>query len=174
MGSGAAGSQLFADFDPGQLIAEVRSTYTLALTDSFFARPRIGVDFVVAESETFEEVGNGALGLNVAAQSYEEIGGTAGLDFYGVFGGVEPFLGGFVRHNFQDDGREFAFSVQGLPNSLFRLVTEDDRTEAGVRVGVRANLFNTGAWVQLGYDGRFSIEGNNESHEFQGRIIIPF
>lgn len=174
LGSGAAGSQLFADFDPGQLIAEVRSTYTLALTDSFFARPRIGVDFVVTESETFEEVGNGALGLNVAAQSYEEIGGTAGLDFYGVFGGVEPFLGGFVRHNFQDDGREFAFSVQGLPNSLFRLVTEDDRTEAGVRVGVRANLFNTGAWVQLGYDGRFSIEGNNESHEFQGRIIIPF
>ncbi|MBB4210464.1 autotransporter-like protein [Rhodothalassium salexigens DSM 2132] len=147
-----------ADFDPGALIAEVRADYTLHAA-GFHVRPGVGVDFVITESQTFEEQGGAeSLALNVAAQGYEEIGGTARLDIFrpvGDDGLFYPYAGGYYRHNFQDDGREFAANFQA-GTELFRVVGQTERDEWGGRAGLLINLGPVR--LDAAFDARFGSD----------------
>lgn len=172
IGGGPTALPVSADFDPGQLIAEVRGSYTLKFGDAFYIRPRVGVDFTVTDSETFEETGDTDLALSAAAQSYEEIAGTGALDLGFNVGILQVFAGAGVRHNFQDDGREFAFVFQGLED-VFPLVVngEDDRTEFVPRGGIRANILPN-VWFTATFEGRYSA--NNDTTGVHGGFYVTF
>ncbi|MEL7485859.1 MAG: autotransporter domain-containing protein [Pseudomonadota bacterium] len=171
-----AGDSLAADFSPDAFLAETRASYTQAVSDALVIRGGLAVDIALVDGQSFVENGDNVLAFAVETDSYEEVGGTASLDFIGRFGGargqIRPFLGGFARQVFTSGEPTFSASFLQTAGGAFVVDGSFDRTEYGVNAGLAASLLDNRAVVSASYRGTFS--DNNDSQQGAIRIVVPF
>ena len=101
--------------------AALRAGYEVALSEKFWARPSVSVDYLYLNEYGHTETGTEGVRLRVDGRSSETAAATAMLDFGAKFQGkrtwIRPSLRVGYRNEFISDPLETAFRFQGLSDS---------------------------------------------------------
>lgn len=99
----------------------LRAGYDIALSDKFWARPSVSVDYLYLDEDAYEETGADGVRLSVEGRSSDTAAATAMLDFGAFFHGkrtwIRPSLRVGYRNEFLSDPVETAFRFQGLSDT---------------------------------------------------------
>ena len=105
------------------------------------AGPMVALDYARAKVNGYSETGDGALALNVGAQSYKALRGQAGLEARGELAGLHPFVDLTAEHNFSGDDRLITFAQSDAPTIVNSwAVSGRQETYGRIAGGASANL----------------------------------
>lgn len=101
--------------------ASLRAGYEIAISDKYWARPSLSVDYLYLDEDAHTDTGTSGIALSVDARTSETAAATALLNFGANFQGrrtwIRPSLRVGYRNEFISDPVETAFRFQGLTDT---------------------------------------------------------
>ena len=99
----------------------LRAGYDIAISDKFWARPSVSVDYLFLDEEGFDETGSDGVRLSVEDRSSDTAAASAILNIGAAFQGKRTWLRPSIRvgyrNEFISDPVETAFRFQGLSDT---------------------------------------------------------
>jgi hypothetical protein len=160
-----------ADYSGTHINASVRSGYEMALSDRFWIRPTVSLDYLRLNEDAYTETGNEGIALDVASRSSDRATASAlfnvGAKFQGKRTWIRPSMRVGYRHAFINDPTttDFAFAgLSGNRSSIDSFAFPDSGFLVGFSVAAGS------AYSSIGFDVDSEIRDGFIRHT--GRVVV--
>jgi hypothetical protein len=162
----------FAQWDGTYINANLRAGYDIALTERFWARPIVSLDYLRLNEDAYTESGDLGVALSVDSRS-SEVGAVTGLLNFGAnFEGrrtwIRPSIRVGYRNEFLSDPVLTSFRFSDIPGAFAAETLSADFPTSGVLVGF--SIAAGSGFSSVGFDFDSDIRDGFVRHT--GRIVV--
>ena len=163
--------QASADYKGTHINASARTGYEVALTEKFWIRPTLSVDYLRLSQDGYTESGDEGIALDVSSRTTDTASAAAMFNFGAKFQGkrtwIRPALRVGYRHSFLNDPTQTEFGFAGLDGQ--RATIESFAfPDSGVLLGF--TIAAGSAYSSIGFDFDSDIRDGFMRHT--GRVVI--
>lgn len=163
--------QANADYTGTHINASVRTGYEVELSEKFWIRPTVSVDYLRLNQEGYTETGDEGIALDVSSRTTERASAAAMFNFGAKFQGkrtwIRPSVRVGYRHSFLNDPTQTEFGFAGLGDQRASLESFAF-PDSGVLVGF--SVAAGSAYSSIGFDFDSDIRDGFIRHT--GRVVI--
>lgn len=164
--------QSSADYTGTHLNASARAGYDVALSDKFWIRPALSLDYLRLSEDGYTETGTEGIALDVSSRVSERASAAAMLNIGAKFQGkrtwIRPSLRAGYRHAFLNDPTITEFAFAGLDNEQRATLTSLGFPDSGFLVGF--SIAAGSEYSSIGFDVDSDIRDGFIRHT--GRVVI--
>lgn len=160
------------EWDGTHITGSIRAGYDIKLSERFWARPVVSLDYLRLKEDGYEESGDIGVALSVDGRT-SEMGAVSGLlNFGALFEGqrtwIRPSIRVGYRNEFLSDPILTNYRFLGVDNALLAQTTSADFPSSGILVGF--SIAAGSAYSSVGFDFDSDIRDGFIRHT--GRIVV--
>lgn len=160
-----------ADYSGTHINASARTGYEVELSDKFWVRPAVSLDYLRLNQGSYTETGDEGIALDVSSRSSERASASAMLNFGAKFQGkrtwIRPSMRVGYRHAFLDDPTQTEFGFAGLSGQR-ATIDSFAFPSSGILLGFTVAAGS--AYSSIGFDVDSEIRDGFIRHT--GRVVI--
>ena len=161
-----------AEWDGTHINASLRAGYDIALSDRFWARPVMSVDYLRLREKSYTESGDLGVALNVDGRTSETAALSALMNIGARFQGERTWIRPSIRFGYRDefvsDPVLTTYSFANIPSALSAQTLSADFPSSGVLVGFSVAAGSD--FSSVGFDFDSDIRDGFIRHT--GRIVV--
>lgn len=163
--------QASADYAGTHINASARTGYEVELSDKFWIRPTVSLDYLRLEQNDYTETGDEGIALDVSSRTTDTASAAAMFNFGAKFQGrrtwIRPALRVGYRHSFLNDRTQTEFGFAGLDGTR-ATIDSFAFPDSGLLVGF--SVAAGSAYSSIGFDFDSDIRDGFIRHT--GRVVI--
>lgn len=160
-----------ADYSGHHINASIRSGYEVALSERFWMRPTVSLDYLRLSEDEYTETGDSGIALNVGSRTSERATASAlfnvGAKFQGKRTWIRPSMRVGYRHAFINDPTRTDFAFAGLSGNR-ATIDSFAFPDSGFLVGF--SVAAGSAYSSIGFDVDSEIRDGFVRHT--GRVVV--